>query len=95
MHSIPGIRGEVRQGLHTADDERGMEFQGEIVGTGALPGVREGTGEGVTGGAPSNQVRRVQVILAADDDCPEVVRNLYWARAVWKRMTITLSREGA
>ena len=30
----------------------------------------------------------------ADDDWPEVVRNLSQARAVWKRMTRILSREG-
>ena len=31
----------------------------------------------------------------ADDDWPAVVRNLSRARAVWKRMTRILSREGA
>ena len=31
----------------------------------------------------------------ADDDWPVVVRNLSQARAVWKRMTRILSREGA
>ena len=36
-----------------------------------------------------------RVILAADDDCQAVVRNLFWARAVWRRMTCILSRDGA
>ena len=35
------------------------------------------------------------VISAADDDWPAVVRNLSRARAMWKRMTRILSREGA
>ena len=47
-------QGAVRQGLHTANDRGGTEFQEEITGTGALPGVQEETGEGVTGGAISN-----------------------------------------
>ena len=33
--------------------------------------------------------------MAADDDWPVVVSNLSQARAVWKRMTRILSREGA
>ena len=33
-----------------------------------------------------------QVISAADDDWPAVVKNLFWARAVWKRMMIILIR---
>ena len=37
----------------------------------------------------------VQVISAADDDYPEVVRNLFLAREVWRRMTRILIREGA
>ena len=36
-----------------------------------------------------------RVILAADDDWTAVVRKLSRARAVWKRMTRSLSREGA
>ena len=36
------------------DDWGGKKFQGETLGTGDLPGVREGPGEGVTGGAPPN-----------------------------------------
>ena len=36
-----------------------------------------------------------QVILAADDDWPEGVNNLSWARVVWRRMTRIISREGA
>ena len=36
-----------------------------------------------------------RVILAADNDWPAVVRDLARARAVWKRMTRILSREGA
>ena len=36
----------------------------------------------------------VRVILAAEDDWPEVVKNLSWSRAVWRRMTRILSREG-
>ena len=35
----------------------GTEFQGETVGTCALPGVREEIGEGVTGGTPPNSAR--------------------------------------
>ena len=35
------------------------------------------------------------VILVADDDWPAVVRNMAKARAVWRRMTSILSREGA
>ena len=38
---------------------------------------------------------KVRVISAAYDDWPEVVKNLYQARAVWRRMTLILSREGA
>ena len=37
----------------------------------------------------------VRVIPAAEDDWTAVVRNLYWVRAVWKRMARILSREGA
>ena len=36
-----------------------------------------------------------RVISAADNDWPEVVRNLAKAQAVWKRVTRILSREGA
>ena len=36
-----------------------------------------------------------QVISPSDDDWPAVVRNLSQARALWKRMTRILSREGA
>ena len=36
-----------------------------------------------------------RVILAADEYWPAVVRNFSWVRAVWKRMTIILIREGA
>ena len=36
-----------------------------------------------------------RAILAAEDDWPAVVRNLAWARVVWKRITRILSREGA
>ena len=57
MQAIPGIWGTLRRGLHTADYRGGTEFQGETAGTGALPGVREGTGEGVTCGAPPNPSR--------------------------------------
>ena len=35
-----------------------------------------------------------QVILAADDNWLEVVRNLSRVRTVWKRMTVISSREG-
>ena len=35
------------------------------------------------------------VLSAADDDWPEVVRNLVKARTVWWRMSKILSREGA
>ena len=51
-----------------------------------------------TYGCPLEMVTSFQymgkVILAADDDWPAVVRNLSRARAVWKRITIILSREG-
>ena len=36
-----------------------------------------------------------RVITVADDDWPEVVRNMEKARAVWRRTTSILSREGA
>ena len=36
-----------------------------------------------------------QVISSAYYDWPAVVSNLFRSRAVWKRMTIILSREGA
>ena len=36
-----------------------------------------------------------KVILAADDDWPAVVKNLSRARAIWRRMTLILSRVGA
>ena len=35
------------------------------------------------------------VTLVTDYDCPAVVRNLSQVRAVWKRVTIILIREGA
>ena len=35
-----------------------------------------------------------RVILAADNDCPELVSKLSLVRAVWKRIKRTLSREG-
>ena len=34
-------------------------------------------------------------IYVADDDCPEVTRNMTKARSVWRRMAEILSREGA
>ena len=37
----------------------------------------------------------VWVILEADDNWPDVVKNMSWARAVWRRMMLILSREGA
>ena len=36
-----------------------------------------------------------RVILVADDNWPEVVRNLSRTRAMWKRMTRILSKKGA
>ena len=36
-----------------------------------------------------------RVISVVDDDWPEVVKNLSRARAVWRRMTCILRREGA
>ena len=36
-----------------------------------------------------------QVILAAENNWPAVIRNVSRARAVWKRMSIILSRERA
>ena len=35
-----------------------------------------------------------RVVLAADEDWPEVIRNLTKARGVWRRTTRILSREG-
>ena len=35
-----------------------------------------------------------RVLSVADDDWPEVIRNLMKARAVWRRMTRILRREG-
>ena len=58
MQEIIVIRGAGKQGLHTEDDGGGTEFQGETERTGVLPGVQEGTGEGVTGGALPNPERR-------------------------------------
>ena len=46
-----------RISLHTEDERRGKYFQGDTAVMGDLPGVREGTGEGVTGGAPPNPAR--------------------------------------
>ena len=50
-------------------------------------------------GAPLEMVTSfqylVQVILAADDNWPVVIRNLYRSRDVWKRVMRILSREGA
>ena len=54
MQAIPGSQGAGRQDIHTADDGGGTDFQGEAAVTGALPVVREGIDEGVTGGAPPN-----------------------------------------
>ena len=51
-------QGAGRRGVHTADGGGGTEFQGETTGMGALTGVREVIGEGVTGGAPPNPERR-------------------------------------
>ena len=36
-----------------------------------------------------------QVILAADDNCVAVVKNLSREREVWRKMTCILSKEGA
>ena len=36
-----------------------------------------------------------RVISVADDNCPEVIRNMEKARAVWSNMMNILSREGA
>ena len=46
-----------------ADDRVGTEFQGETAGTGSLPGVQEGNGEGVTGGAPPNPEQRGERVV--------------------------------
>ena len=35
------------------------------------------------------------MILALDNNWPAVVKNLSWARTVWRRMLRILSREGA
>ena len=58
MNAILGSRGAGRRVLHTEDDRRGTEFQGETARKGDLTRVREVTGEGVTGGAPSNPTWR-------------------------------------
>ena len=55
---MPGSQGMSRQGLHTTDDRGSKYFQGEEAGTGAMPGVREGSGKCVTGGAPPKSARR-------------------------------------
>ena len=60
VQAMPVSRGAGRRGLHTAYDRVGTQFQGETAGTGALTGVREGTGKGVDGGAPPNPARRVK-----------------------------------
>ena len=39
MKSMPGSWGVGRKGLHTANDKGGTGFQGEIAGTGDIPGV--------------------------------------------------------
>ena len=54
MQAMMGSRGTGRQGLHMVDDSRGTDLQGETAGTGALPRVWEGLGEGVNGDAPPN-----------------------------------------
>ena len=36
-----------------------------------------------------------QVISAADDDWPALVKNFSLAREVWNRMAVIISREGA
>ena len=36
-----------------------------------------------------------RVISATGDEWPEVVRNLAWAKTVWRRMSRILRREGA
>ena len=51
---MPGIQGEGRRGPHIGDDRGGTEFQGGTAGMGALPGLREVTRKGITGGAPPN-----------------------------------------
>ena len=43
---MPGSQGAGRQGLKTADDRGGMDFQGETVGTGAMPRVRKELAKG-------------------------------------------------
>ena len=57
VQAMPGRQVAGRRGVHTADDGGGTDFQGETVRTGALPGVWEETGKGVTGGAPPKSAR--------------------------------------
>ena len=42
------------QSLYPEDEGGGEELQGESLGAGALPGLREGFGEGVNGHVPQN-----------------------------------------
>ena len=54
---MPGSRRAGRRGIYTEYDRVSTEFQGEAPGTGAMPGVIEGSVKGVTGGAPPNSAR--------------------------------------
>ena len=58
VQAIPGGQGVCRRGLHTTDDRGKAEFQGESAGTGAMLGVRKGSGKGVTGVALPNSEQR-------------------------------------
>ena len=49
MLPIPGGHGTVIRSLYPADGGVGEELQGETVGAGELPVVREGLSDGVTG----------------------------------------------
>ena len=56
--ALPGGWGEFIQGLQSEDYGRGEDIQGVAVVAGTMPGMREGSGKGVTGDAPPNPLRR-------------------------------------
>ena len=57
MQTMLGSRGAGIRGLPPADDRGRAELQGAEAGAGAMAGVREGDGKGVTGDTPPNPVR--------------------------------------
>ena len=61
VQAIPVSRGAGREGLHTGYDRGRTGFQGETEGMGDMTEVLEGSGEGVTGSAPSKSARRGKI----------------------------------